>query len=469
MKQTLKKLWLWIDERTGLAEMIGPQLTHLVPHDARWWYVFGSATLMCFSLQIVTGILLAFTYVPSGGQAYESHQYITNQQPFGNFLRAMHFYGSSAMILMAVIHMVQVFLFGSYKYPRELNWATGVMLLGMTIVMGFTGQMMRWDQDAVWTFVVAAEQAGRVPFIGGWLGKFIIGGDTEGGSTLTKFFAIHVFIVPGMILAFIGLHLQLVLKNGISEPPTPGKKVDPKTYREEYHQLMEKTGVPFWPDAAWRDAVFAIALLFAIMFCAWFFGPPALDDPPDPSLYNAIPVPDWYLMWYFAVLALMPPAIENVVMVFGPLLAGLLLLSLPFVSGTGERSWKRRPWAVASVLGGGVLIGVLWLAAVEHRWSPHFTEDPLPVEVVGATEGPVAEGAKIFHDRGCINCHRIEGHGGFRGPELTYVADKLGDSQLILRIANGGGAMPAFASIIHADEMAKLIAFLDTRKHEVKN
>jgi len=174
-------------------------------------------------------------------------------------------------------------------------------------------------------------------------------------------------------------------------------------------------------------------------------------------------------MWYFAVLALMPPAIENVVMVFGPLLAGLLLLSLPFVSGTGERSWKRRPWAVASVLGGAVLIGVLWLAAVEHRWSPHFTEDPLPVEVVGATEGPVAEGAKIFHDRGCINCHRIEGHGGFRGPELTYVADKLGDSQLILRIANGGGAMPAFASIIHADEMAKLIAFLDTRKHEVKN
>jgi ubiquinol-cytochrome c reductase cytochrome b subunit len=216
MKQTLKKLWLWIDERTGLAEMIGPQLTHLVPHDARWWYVFGSATLMCFSLQIVTGILLAFTYVPSGGQAYESLQYITNQQPFGNFLRAMHFYGSSAMILMAVIHMVQVFLFGSYKYPRELNWATGVMLLGMTIVMGFTGQMMRWDQDAVWTFVVAAEQAGRVPFIGGWLGKFIIGGDTEGGSTLTKFFAIHVFIVPGMILAFIGLHLPLVLKNCFS-------------------------------------------------------------------------------------------------------------------------------------------------------------------------------------------------------------------------------------------------------------
>jgi ubiquinol-cytochrome c reductase cytochrome b subunit len=465
MKDTLKKIWLWVDERTGLGEMLGPQLTHLVPHDARWWYVFGSATLFAFIVQIVTGILLAFTYVPSGGQAYDSLMYITHVEPLGWYLRALHFYGASAMILMMIIHMLQVFMFGSYKYPREMNWLSGVLLFAFTITLGFTGQLMRWDQNAVWSIMVAAEQAGRVPIIGPWIGRFIVGGDVESASTLTKFYALHVFILPGIILAFIGLHLQLVMKNGISEPPTPGKKVDPKTYREEYHALMEKTGVPFWPDAAWRDALFGVAMVFAIMICAWYFGAPAMDNAPDPSLTNANPQPDWYLMWYFAILALMPPQIESIVMVFGPLFMGLLLLSLPFVSNSGERHLKKRPWASAFIVFALVLIGVLWHAAAVENWSPRFSEDPLPVEVVGATEGPVARGAHTFYSRGCINCHAIQGHGGMKGPDLTYIGNKLDASQIMLRIDNGGKGMPSFASIIKSDELSDLVAFLQTRKH----
>ncbi|HVM33046.1 MAG TPA: cytochrome b N-terminal domain-containing protein [bacterium] len=465
MKDTFKKIWQWVDERTGLGEMLGPQLTHLVPHDARWWYVFGSATLMAFSLQIVTGILLAFTYVPSGGQAYDSLMYITHVQPWGWYLRALHFYGASAMILMMIIHMVQVFAFGSYKYPREMNWLSGVLLFAFTITLGFTGQLMRWDQNAVWSIMVAAEQAGRVPIIGPWLGRFIVGGDVESASTLTKFYALHVFVLPGIILAFIGLHLQLVLKNGISEPPTPGKKVDPATERAEYHELMEKTGVPFWPDAAWRDAVFGVGLLLAIMFCAWYFGAPAMDNPPDPSLTTANPQPDWYLMWYFAVLALMPPQIESVVMVFGPLLMGLLLFSVPFISNSGERHLKKRPWAVGAIVLGAILVGVLWHAASEENWSPHFTEKPLPVEVVQSTDAHVIHGATLFYDRGCINCHAIQGHGGVKGPDLTFIGSKLDASQIILRIANGGKGMPSFAGILKSDEMGDLLAFLQTRKH----
>lgn len=465
MKETFKKIWLWVDERTGLGEMLGPQLTHLVPQDARWWYVFGSATLFAFIIQIVTGILLAFTYVPSGGQAYDSLIYITHVEPLGWYLRALHFYGASAMILMMIIHMLQVFMFGSYKYPREMNWLSGVLLFAFTITLGFTGQLMRWDQNAVWSIMVAAEQAGRVPIIGPWIGRFIVGGDVESASTLTKFYALHVFILPGIILAFIGLHLQLVMKNGISEPPTPGKKVDPKTYRAEYNELMEKTGVPFWPDAAWRDALFGVAMVFAIMICAWYFGAPALDNAPDPSLTNANPQPDWYLMWYFAILALMPPQIESVVMVFGPLFMGLLLFSLPFISNKGERHLIKRPWASAFIVFALVLIGVLWHAAAMENWSPHFTEQPLPVEVVGATEGPVARGASTFYSRGCINCHSIQGHGGLKGPDLSYIGNKLDASQIMLRIDNGGKGMPSFASIIKSSEMDDLVAFLQTRKH----
>ena len=162
--------------------------------------------------------------------------------------------------------------------------------------MGFTGQLLRWDQTAAWSVVVAAEQAGRVPLIGNFLAQFILGGTTIGGAMLSRFFAIHVFIMPALMFIFIGIHLMLVLRHGIAEPPTAGKEVDPKTYRREYEELMQKTGHSFWPDGAWRDFVFGTGLIVVIALLAYFVGPPVLDKPPDPSILNADPRPDWYLL-----------------------------------------------------------------------------------------------------------------------------------------------------------------------------
>ena len=465
-KRIFNRTLEWVDDRTGLPRAIGKAAKHLVPPDAKWWYVFGSATLCAFVIQVITGVALAFAYIPSASQAYPTLQFINDNATLGHFLRGLHYYGASAMVLMVGLHMAQVFLFGSYKYPRELNWATGVLLLGFTLLMGFTGQLLRWDQNAVWSVVVGAEQVGRVPIIGKWLAHFMLGGDTVGGATLTRFFAIHVFIVPAFIFAFVGLHLWLVLHHGISEPPKPGKPVNPKTYRQEYQQLIEKTGRPFWPDAAWRDAVFCFVMVLGIVALAYFFGAPELGKPPDPSIIQATPRPDWYLLWYFAVLALLPHGSEKYVIVFGPLLVGLILIALPFVFNHGERSPRRRPWAIVAVLMTVIMITTLWIEGVKSPWSPNFKAKPLSSAVVGTTNELVVTGAKLFHDKGCLNCHLIAGHGGRRGPDLTDVADRLTKDQMILRISNGAKNMPAFAGNLTPKEMDELVAFLQTRRNK---
>jgi ubiquinol-cytochrome c reductase cytochrome b subunit len=240
--------------------------------------------------------------------------------------------------------------------------------------------------------------------------------------------------------------------------------VNPATYKKEYHAELERTGVPFWPDGAWRDFVFGTALIAGIALLAIVYGPPPIDRPPDPSVLQADPRPDWYLLWYFAVLAYIPPQIEGVVMILAPVLIGVILLLAPILGNQGERHWSRRPWAIGVVLMSVVMIGSLWIAGAKAPWSPNFDAEPLPAAVVGATEGPIADGARIFHQRACLNCHLIEGYGGRRGPDLTFVSDRLTENDIVLRIVNGRGNMPAYGSILVPADLDALLAFLETRR-----
>jgi ubiquinol-cytochrome c reductase cytochrome b subunit len=458
----VKRVWAWIDDRSGFSNLVKPVLDHPVPPGSGWSYVFGSAALAAFILQVITGMALATSYVTSAGEAYNSLKFITDNSTLVFLLRGMHFYGASAMILMVGLHMIQVFLVGSYKFPRELNWLTGIVLLGATVALGFTGQLLRWDDIAVWSVFVASSMAARVPVLGNQLAQFIIAGDTIGGATLSRFFAFHVFFLPAVIFGVVAVHLTMVLYHGISEPPKAGRPVDPKTYRQWYHDYLERFGVPFWPDAAWRDIVFGIGMIAVIMILAIVFGPPQLGAPPDPSKIDAYPRPDWYFLWFFAALAVFPAGLENYLIILGPLLVGLVLVLLPFVAGKGERSWRRRPWAVASVILIVLMIGSLWRAGERAPWSPHFDLPPAQQNVTASQSALAQQGALLFRQEGCQFCHTFQGVGGVRGPNLTNIAERISPEVMTTSILAGRNNMPSYAHTLTPDQVRALVAFLQS-------
>ncbi|HEX3235081.1 MAG TPA: cytochrome b N-terminal domain-containing protein [Gemmatimonadales bacterium] len=459
----IRRALAWLDDRSGLVSWLKHALTHPVPPRTGWWYTFGSATFLAFVLQVVTGIALATAYVPSSGQAYDSLRFISEQALMGRFLRGLHYFGASAMVVMIGAHVARTYIMGAYKFPRELNWLSGALLLLLTMALAFTGQLLRWDQTAVWSVIIGAAQAGRMPVVGPQVARFLLAGDTVGGATLSRFFAFHVFFIPALVFALVGLHLMLVLRHGISERPVPGQPVDKATYRAAYQEMLRREGVPFWPDAAWRDVVFGAAMVAIVALLALVIGPPELGKPPDPSILEAYPRPDWYFLWYFALLALTPTSWEDAVIVFAPLVFGIVLLLIP-IFNTGERSVRRRPWAALVVLFIVVTIGIFWAAGERAKWSPDFSAAPLSASAVHNDNPTVVEGARLFHDKGCEFCHAIGEQGGQRGPDLTEVGTRMNAVGIAGKITNGGPGMPAFARTLSPREVEALTAFLVTRQ-----
>lgn len=463
--KVFKNLWHWFLDRSGVAEAIVPLAKHKVPPDTGWAYIFGSATLMAFIVQVLSGSVLATVYVSSTSDAYNSLQYISNVAILGDMVRGIHYFGASAMVVLIGIHALQVFMWGAYKYPREMNWLVGAGLLLFTLAMAFTGQVLRWDQDALWSIVVGSYQASRFPFLGQPIAQFIIGGQTLGSETLSHMFAFHVFFLPGIIIGLIGFHLFLVIRNGVSEPPKRGDVVDPKTYKQRYERLLDKEGIPFWPDAAWRDVVGMIGVIAVVLILAATLGPPELGRPPDPTIIHADPKPDWYFIWYFAILALIPPASEPYIIIGGPLLLGLVLFLLPILANKGERSPWRRPWSVVVAVLIVMMIVSFWIIGLIEPWKPHLYEQPLTAQAanVSTSNNAVAEGLQLFHDKGCEYCHQINGVGGIRGPDLTNVAGRLTSQEIVIRISNGAENMPAYGSTLDNSQLNALVAFLETR------
>jgi ubiquinol-cytochrome c reductase cytochrome b subunit len=460
------RIWTWLDQRLQLAAPLRETLEHPVPREsASWFYVFGSAALAVFMLQVVTGILLALIYEPSAGEAWNSLQVLNHRIPLGSFIRALHGWGSNFMVAIVLIHMVQVFLFGAYKFPRELTWIIGVLLLLLTLGMAFTGQVLRFDQDAYWGLGIGASISSRIPVLGPWIVQLLLGGPIIAGATLSRFFALHVFVIPGTLIAFIGLHLLLVLKLGINEWPMPGRIVRRETYLKEYHELTKKDGVPFVPGAIGKDLVFSGFVLLALAACALVFGPFGPSGQPDPTIIQTVPRPDYFFLWLYAVLSLLPPSLETPALLIGPVIALLVLLALPFFSGEGEKSFKRRPIAVLTILILAVGLGSFTHLAGLAPWSPvmnAWSKDPIPVEYLKGRTAAERQGALVFQAKQCHNCHALGGVGGERGPALDRVALQLTYDQLVRQVIQGGGNMPAYGKNLNPAETATLVAFLET-------
>src|SRR6201984_2428510 len=456
----------WLGARLQLGTSICETMEHPVPREtASWFYVFGSAAFIVFILQIVTGIMLALIYVPSAGEAWSSLQILNHNVSLGWYIRALHGWGSNFMVAIVLIHMVQVFLFGAYKFPRELTWIVGVFLLLMTLGMAFSGQVLRFDQDAYWGLGIGASIASRVPVIGPLAVKLMLGGPIIAGATLSRFFALHVFVIPGMLIGFVCLHLLMVLKLGINEWPMPGRLVKKATYAAEYHELTKKDGAPFVPYAVWKDMFFAAFILLAVAACALYFGPFGPTGRPDPTIIQTVPKPDYFFLWLYVLLSLLPPSMETPALLIGPVVVIIGLLLLPFLSGEGEKSWKRRPIAVLTLLLIAITLRTFTHLAGFTPWSPHmnaWSGDPVPDQFIHGTTALERQGALVFQVKQCRNCHSLGASGGQRGPSLDSVAVRLTQDQLIRQVIQGGGNMPAYGKNLSPAETTALVAFLET-------
>ncbi len=460
-----RRTYDWLEMRLQIAGPLEDTVLHKIPvKTASWWYVFGSAALTLLILQVVTGIMLALVYVPTAGHAWNTLEVLNHQLPLGWFLRAMHGWGSNFMVAVVLIHMAQVFLWGAYKFPRELTWMLGFLMLLLTLGMAFTGQVLRFDQDAYWGLGIGAAIAGRVPFIGKEVVELLLGGPTIAGATLSRFFALHVFVIPGTLLAFTAVHVFLVLKLGINDWPVPGRLVKRETYMKQYHALTEK-GIPFVPGGIWKDMVFSAAVLLAVAICAAVFGPYGPSGVPDPTIIQTVPKPDYFFLWIYTLLAFLPPAMETPFILIVPVVAIVGVLALPFIAGFGEKSWHRRPVAVFAVSFLAISWGVLTHLGTYTPWSPKmdaWSGTVVPARYVHAATPLQRQGINVFQDKQCRNCHMIAGMGGQRGPALDEVATRLTEDQLYRQVLQGGGNMPAFGKALTPSETKALVSFLET-------
>ena len=355
------KVYDWIDLRIGAREIVKKELTgYLLPRNINEWYSLGSVLLVIFTLQIVTGLLLLVYYVPDAEKAFKSVSYIMNELPYGWLIRLCHAVGSNMMVAVLFMHMLSTLFMGSYKSPRELNWLTGFTLFAIVQGISLTGYLLPWSQLSFWATTVATNSMSAIPVVGQFLVEFLRGGKLVGPSTLGRFFALHVGLLPVLIAALIGLHLFVLKRTGISTPPFGGTEPTRPWPGDSYRHQSHPGGIPFFPNYALTDLT-SISIYFAVFFAVVFFGPnlPFTPDsfvPADPFKTPAHIKPEWYFLANYQILKIFPSELLGLMVQAA---AMTFVALLPFIDRSPERHPLRRPLFLTLAIGGILLWGAL--------------------------------------------------------------------------------------------------------------
>lgn len=385
----------WLEDRTGAVSGIKHFLYEDIPASSGWHQVLGSVAMFCFLVQVVTGILLALNYAPTPPDAHESLRYILTELTGGRLIRGLHHFGASMMIVVVVLHMLQVFLWGSYKKPREATWMLGVILLLLTLGFGLTGYLLPWDNRAYWGTVVTTQIAAKAPFAGPYILRLLGSENGQiGVQTFARFYGAHVLLLPPLTMMLIGLHVFLVRRHGVA--PAPVETGEPKK---------------FFPGQVFKDTV-AIFIMFAILFALATLVRVPLGKIADPTDSSYIPRPEWYFLFLFQLLKFFEGPLEIIGSMVLPGVAVGLLFATPFLDRGAAVRLRQRTFAIGIVC--FAALGWAGLTAAAMRSTPHV--DPwvnFPAEDLAAVGS--------FRQAKCANCHGVTPGESKSGPNLADI------------------------------------------------
>ena len=483
-------LWNWIEQRTGLSGLLSEALDEPIPGGARYAYILGSGLLFVFISQVITGIFLALYYVPSADHAHTTVAYIAKEVAAGSFLRSLHVYGSSAMVIIVLLHVSQTFLYGSYKGRRELLWLSGTVLFALVMGMAFTGYLLPWDEKAYFATAVGTNVPSEIPVVGNAVKELMRGGGELGTLTISRFFVAHVFMIPGLIFLTIGAHLFLFRRAGPAGP----------TNEDPYQpKLPTQT---FYPRQLLMDLGLALLIIVILGSLALLY-PAVLGPEANPADTQFLPRPEWYYRSLFQWLKLWPGSSAVIGIGVVPLIVAVLFIGLPFIDRRTERRPWKRPVAVGlfSLIFGGLIILEGWSyyadnqdpavakqLALQDQQTKDYMKEPFKPDRQGApapssaaaseaalggqgaaaaSDPAVATGQKSFESHACNACHGPGGAGTPMAPKLAGIGKKYTPEQL-LNLFNhptpgmDKGGMPHFQ--FTQDDVKALIAYLDSQQ-----
>ncbi len=467
------RLAKWLDQRTGINSVLHETLDEPIPGGASWAYIFGSGLLFLFVSQVITGVFLALYYVPSADHAHTTVAYIVKVVTSGSFVRSIHAYGSSGIIILLLLHIGQTVLYGSYKGRRELLWLSGCILLALMLGMAFTGYLLPWDEKSYFASAVGTNLISEVPLIGTPLQQLVRGGEQMGTLTVSRFFVLHVFVVPALLIGFIAAHVFFFRKAGAAGPI----KEDP------VHPKLPPA--PFYPGQVIIDAVFAIALIAVLAIIASKI-PMDLGPAANPANTAFVPRPDWYYRPVFQWLKYFSGPWSLIGGIILPAVLALIFAAVPFLDRRLERRPWRRPISVGAFL--VFLLAYIFLGVASYRDdfrdpgvaaqirkqdedTKAFMQKPfVPEAAAGSVSAALAsadpkvlKGQALFQANSCSSCHGEGGVGTAAAGPLTGVGQKFTDAQLIALLhapdskMTNGGMQPID---LKEDDLESLAAYL---------